>query len=75
MATEITKITEIATRRPPAPLHVTTLKLLQNDLDDVPPLGMALTEGKRKYVDAVLGHGLHKEGVQAYGPIPLRSGN
>lgn len=46
--------------------RVTTPELLKNDLDDVPPLGIALTEGKRKYVDAVFGHGLHKEGVQAY---------
>lgn len=46
--------------------EVTTPELLENDLDDVPPLGIALTDGKRKYVDAVFGHGLHKEGVQAY---------
>jgi arylsulfatase A-like enzyme len=45
---------------------VTTPELLKNDLDDVPPLGIALTEGKRKYVNAVLGHGLRQEGVQAY---------
>jgi arylsulfatase A-like enzyme len=46
--------------------EVTTPELLENDLDDVPPLGVALTEGKRKYVDAVFGYGLHREGVQAY---------
>lgn len=45
---------------------VATPELLNDDLDDVPPLGVALTEGKRKYVDAVFDHGLHGEGVQAY---------
>jgi arylsulfatase A-like enzyme len=40
--------------------------LLENDLDDVPELGVELTLGKQKYVDSVFEHGLHKEGVQAY---------
>ena len=46
--------------------EVTTPELLDNDLDDVPPLGRAVTEGKRKFVDQVLEHGVHKEGVRAY---------
>ncbi|MEP3478947.1 MAG: sulfatase [Fuerstiella sp.] len=43
-----------------------TPKLLTGDLDDVPPLGVELTQGKGKFVDAVLENGLHKEAVQAY---------
>ena len=46
--------------------EVTTPKLLENDLDDVPPLGVALTAGKSRFVDSVLQHGLHQEAVQAY---------
>ena len=46
--------------------EVTTPKLLENDLDDVPPFGVALTAGKSRFVDSVLRHGLHKEAVQAY---------
>jgi arylsulfatase A-like enzyme len=46
--------------------EVTTPELLKNDLDDVPPLGHELTEGKSKYVDAILKSGLHKQAVQAY---------
>ncbi len=46
--------------------EVTTPKLLENDLDDVPPLGRALTEQKGRFVDSVLEHGLHKEAVQGY---------
>jgi arylsulfatase A-like enzyme len=45
---------------------VTTPALLENDLDDVPQLGVELTLGKSKYVDSVFEHGLHKQGVQAY---------
>lgn len=41
-------------------------ELLENDLDDVPPLGVELTSGKSKYVKAILDAGLHKEGVRAY---------
>ena len=37
-----------------------------DDLGDVPPLGRALTDGKSKFVDSVLEHGLHREAVQAY---------
>ena len=46
--------------------EVTTPELKEGDLDDVPLLGRALTERKSKFVDAVLEHGLHKQGVQAY---------
>ena len=45
---------------------VTTPKLLKNDLDDIPPLGVDLTHRKGVYVDRVLKAGLHKQGVQAY---------
>lgn len=41
-------------------------ELKKDDLDDIPQLGKALTDGKSRFVDAVLGHGLHKEAVQAY---------
>lgn len=46
--------------------EVTTPELLENDLDDVPELGVELTLGKQNYVDRVFEHGLHKEGVRAY---------
>jgi len=46
--------------------EVTTPELLENDLDDVPPLGRAVTDGKIKFVESVLANGLHKQGVQAY---------
>ena len=46
--------------------EVTTPELKENDLDDVPPLGRAVTEGKQKFVESVLANGLHKQGVQAY---------
>jgi arylsulfatase A-like enzyme len=46
--------------------EVTTPELLENDLDDVPELGRALTQRKGKFVDAVLEHGLHQQAVQAY---------
>jgi choline-sulfatase len=46
--------------------EVTTPELLKNDLDDVPPLGRAVTDGKSKFVNQVLEHGVHKEGVRAY---------
>ena len=36
------------------------------DLQDVPPLGRKLTEGKSKFVDSILANGLHREAVQAY---------
>jgi arylsulfatase A-like enzyme len=38
----------------------------EHDLDDVPPLGRAVTAGKSKFVEQVLDHGLHKQGVQGY---------
>ncbi len=46
--------------------EVTTPKLLANDLNDVPPLGRAVTAGKSRFVDQVLERGLHKQGVQGY---------
>jgi choline-sulfatase len=46
--------------------EVTTPAILKNDLDDVPPLGRAITQGKSKFVEQVLAHDLHKQGVRAY---------
>lgn len=46
--------------------EVTTPELLKNDLEDVPPLGRALTGRKSKFVDEVLEHGLHQDAVQGY---------
>ena len=46
--------------------EVTTPPLQKGDLDDVPPLGQAITRGKSKFVEQVMKHGLHKEGVRAY---------
>jgi arylsulfatase A-like enzyme len=46
--------------------EVTTPEIRENDLEDVPLLGRALTESKSKFVDAILEHGLHKQAVQAY---------
>lgn len=46
--------------------EVTTPRLLESDLDDVPPLGVAVTAGKGRFVDSVLEHGLHKNAVRAY---------
>lgn len=43
-----------------------TPKLLSDDLQDVPTLGRALTNGKSKYVERILKSGLHKEAVRAY---------
>jgi arylsulfatase A-like enzyme len=40
--------------------------LRENDLDDVPPLGQAITSGKSKFVDQVIAGKVHKEGVRAY---------
>ena len=40
--------------------------LKENDLADVPELGVELTSGKSKFVNAVIAAGLHKEGVRAY---------
>jgi len=39
---------------------------LENDLEDVPPLGQAVTAGKSKFVASVLKAGLHKEAVRGY---------
>jgi len=46
--------------------EVTLPPILKNDLDDVPPLGVAITQGKAKFVDQVMEHNVHKEGVRAY---------
>lgn len=46
--------------------EVATPAILQNDLADVPPAGVKLTESKGKYVDAIMNAGLHTEGVRAY---------
>lgn len=46
--------------------EVTTPELKADDLDDVPPLGRAVTAGKSRFVASVLKQGLHKQGVQAY---------
>jgi arylsulfatase A-like enzyme len=46
--------------------EVTTPPILANDLDDVPPLGRAVTAGKSRFVASVLKSGLHKQGVQGY---------
>jgi arylsulfatase A-like enzyme len=46
--------------------EVTTPELMANDLDDVPPLGRAVTAGKSKFVASVMEHGLHRRGVQGY---------
>lgn len=46
--------------------EVTTPELKDDDLNDVPILGRLLTQGKSKFVDAVLQNGLHKQAVQAY---------
>jgi len=46
--------------------EVTTPKMLPNDLDDVPPLGRALTKGKSRFVDSILEHGLHGNAVRGY---------
>lgn len=46
--------------------EVTTPQIKADDLDDVPPLGRAVTAGKSRFVASVLEHGLHKQAVQAY---------
>jgi choline-sulfatase len=46
--------------------EVTVPEILENDLDDVPPLAKAVTAGKSNFVNQVLEKGLHKQGVQAY---------
>jgi arylsulfatase A-like enzyme len=46
--------------------EVTTPQLKADDLDDVPPLGRAVTAGKSRFVASVLEHKLHKQAVQAY---------
>jgi arylsulfatase A-like enzyme len=38
----------------------------ENDLEDVPELGVELTSGKSNFVNSVIAAGLHKSGVQAY---------
>jgi choline-sulfatase len=46
--------------------EVASPQILANDLNDVPTLGQAITKGKAKFVDQVMEHGVHKEGVRAY---------
>ncbi len=46
--------------------EITPPEILESDLDDVPPLGRAVTDGKRRFVDAVFKAGLHREAIQAY---------
>ena len=46
--------------------EVVTPEIKADDLDDVPPLGRALTAGKSKFVERLLEHGLHKQGIQGY---------
>ena len=46
--------------------EVATPPRLENDLEDVPPLGREITRGKSRFVKQVLEHGVHKQGVQAY---------
>lgn len=41
-------------------------ELKEGDLDDVPPLGRQITDGKSKFVESVMSHGEHRRGVQAY---------
>ena len=41
-------------------------EILDNDLDDVPPLGRAFTAGKSKFVEQVRRNGQHASGVRAY---------
>ncbi|GAB6164050.1 sulfatase [Thermostilla marina] len=45
-------------------VHLPPLKA--DDLDDVPPLGRAVTEGKSKFVAQVIEHGVHRDGVRGY---------
>jgi choline-sulfatase len=40
--------------------------MLENDLDDLPPLGRAVTQGKSTFVDRVMANNVHREGVRAY---------
>ncbi|MDX1285442.1 MAG: sulfatase [Draconibacterium sp.] len=46
--------------------EVTIPPILENDLDDVPPLAKGVTAGKSKFVNSVLEHNLLKQGVQGY---------
>lgn len=49
------------------PLDEVKLPPIQkDDLDDVPPLGRAITKGKSKFVDQVMEGKVHAEGVRAY---------
>jgi arylsulfatase A-like enzyme len=48
------------------PADVPLPEILDSDLDDVPPLGKAFTEGKSKFVDQVRKGGHHASGVRAY---------
>jgi len=46
--------------------EIITPEIQTDDLEDVPPRGVALTDGKSRYVDSIMEHGLHAEAVQAY---------
>ncbi len=46
--------------------EVKTPEILDTDLDDLPPLGRAVTQSKAKFVDQVMENKVHKEGVRAY---------
>ena len=46
--------------------EVTVPKIKGDDLNDIPPLGKAVTDGKRRFVDDVHKLDLLKKGVQAY---------
>jgi arylsulfatase A-like enzyme len=48
------------------PPDVPLPKILDDDLDDVPPLGRAFTAGKSKFVAQVRKSGQHASGVRAY---------
>ena len=46
--------------------EVTTPPTLEGDLDDVPERGKVMAGGKTWFVEKIMQHGIHKEGVQAY---------
>ena len=46
--------------------EVNVPEIMENDLDDVPPLAKGVTAGKSNFVNTVLENGLHKQGVQGY---------
>jgi arylsulfatase A-like enzyme len=46
--------------------EIVTPALKKNDLDDVPEIGKALTQGKSKFVNDIMAAKLHKEAIRAY---------